>query len=111
MQSTTQAKGKVERPIRYLRENFFYGRAFASDEDLNDQAARWLEDTANARLHGTTGERPAERFERDERAVLRPLAERPYLRPGAPRVATPARPRVAVEVQKRSLDDYAEAAR
>ena len=63
--------------------------------------------------HGTTGERPVERFERDERAALRPLAERPYLRLGAPRVATPARPRprVAVEVQKRSLDDYAAAAR
>ena len=108
-----RTEGKVERPIRYLRENFFYGRAFASDEHLNDQAARWLEDTANVRVHGTTGERPVERFERDERAVLRPLAERPYLRLGALRVATPARPRprVVVEVQKRSLDDYAEAAR
>ena len=29
-----QTKGKVERPIRYLRENFFYGRTFVNDEDL-----------------------------------------------------------------------------
>ena len=25
-----QTKGKVERPIRYLRESFFYGRTFTS---------------------------------------------------------------------------------
>ena len=36
-----QTKGKVvERPIRYIRDSFFYGRAFASDEDLNEQASR-----------------------------------------------------------------------
>ncbi len=28
-----QTKGKVERPIRYIRDSFFYGRAFANDED------------------------------------------------------------------------------
>ena len=31
---------------RYLRDSFFYGRAFANDEDLNEQASRWLEGTA-----------------------------------------------------------------
>ena len=64
----------MERPIRYLRENFFYGREFASDADLNDQAAHWLEGTANVRVHGTTGERPVDRFERDERAGPWPKA-------------------------------------
>ena len=38
-----QTKGEVERPIRYVRESFFYGRSFANDADLNEQAARWLE--------------------------------------------------------------------
>ena len=61
-----QTKGKVERPIRYIRDSFFYGRAFANDEDLNEQASRWLEGTANVRRHGTTGERPVDRFERGE---------------------------------------------
>ena len=60
-----QTKGKVERPIRYIRDSFFYGRAFANDEDLNEQASRWLEGPANVRRHGTTGERPVDRFERD----------------------------------------------
>ena len=77
-----QTKGKVERPIRYIRESFFYGRSFVNDDDLNEQAARWLEGTANVRRHATTGERPVDRFERDERAALRPLAIGPYRRLG-----------------------------
>ena len=77
-----QTKGKVERPIRYIRESFFYGRSFVNDDDLNEQAARWLEGTANVRRHATTGERPIDRFERDEWAVLRPLAIGPYRRLG-----------------------------
>ncbi|MYH16459.1 MAG: IS21 family transposase [Gammaproteobacteria bacterium] len=106
-----RTKGKVERPIRYLRENFFYGRTFVNDADLNEQAAGWLDGTANVRLHGTTGERPVERFERDERSALGPLAGRPYRRLGASQAAAPAvRPRPAVEVQRRSLKDYAEVA-
>ena len=107
-----QTKGKVERPIRHLRESFFYGREFASDADLNEQAARWLEDTANVRVHGTTGERPADRFERDERKALQPLAAGSYRRPGAVPANAPAqRPRPVVEVEKRSLRVYAGAAR
>ena len=88
------------------------GREFVGDEDLNAQASRWLEGTANVRVHGTTGERPVDRFERDERAVLLPLAGRPYRRLGAatPAAAAPARPQVAVDVEKRSLRVYAEAA-
>ena len=89
-----QTKGQVERPIRYIRDSLFYGRAFANDEDLNEQASRWLEGTANVRRHGTTGERPVDRFERDERAVLRPLARRPYQRLGVHRGAQPVHRRV-----------------
>ena len=37
-----QTKGKVERPIRYIRESFFYGRDFVSDDDLNARALEWL---------------------------------------------------------------------
>ena len=111
-----RTKGKVERPIRYIRESFFYGRSFASDDDLNAQAAGWLEGTANVRRHATTGERPVDRFERDERAVLRPLANRPYRRLGLrqaaePQAAEPSPPRLpaTVEVERRPLSVYAEA--
>jgi transposase len=73
-----KTKGKVERPIHYVRKNFVYGREFLGDADLNAQALTWLEGTANIRLHGTTHEVPRERFERDERATLLSLAPRPY---------------------------------
>jgi len=73
-----RTKGKVERPIGYVRQGFFYGRDFLNDADLNAQALSWLSQTANARIHRTTGEAPHVRFERDERRVLRPLAARPY---------------------------------
>ncbi|PMZ49137.1 IS21 family transposase, partial [Pseudomonas sp. FW306-2-11AC] len=33
-----QTKGKVERLVRYVKENFFPGRSFTDLEDLNQQA-------------------------------------------------------------------------
>ncbi|MBP6014623.1 MAG: hypothetical protein KBA31_20515 [Alphaproteobacteria bacterium] len=38
------------------------GRSFTSLEDLNAQILHWLENTANLRVHGTTGAVPAERW-------------------------------------------------
>ena len=102
-----QTKGKVERPIRYLRDRFFYGREFANDDDLNAQAALWLEQTANVRLHSTLKERPLDRFEGEERSELQPLAPTPFPRLGQP-VELPAAPaRVTpVLVEQRSLGTY-----
>ena len=34
MQCAPDSKGKVERPIRYVRQSFFYGREFLNDADL-----------------------------------------------------------------------------
>jgi len=106
-----QTKGKVERPVRYVRQSFVYGRAFAGDADLNAQALAWLAHTANVRLHRTTGERPVDRFARDERATLRPLATRPYqplvLPPERPVPVTVAPPVPHVVVEQRPLAAYA----
>lgn len=111
-----RTKGKVERPIRYVRSNFFYGREFLGDADLNEQVGRWLERTANERTHATTKEKPQLRFERDERRLLRPLASRPYRslvlpergRSGDTQSYAPPPPRVAVE--RRPLRAYADLA-
>jgi transposase len=73
-----RTKGKVERPISYVRQSFFYGRSFLNDEDLNAQALSWMARTANVRLHRTIREAPQARFERDERVLLKPLALQPY---------------------------------
>jgi transposase len=107
-----QTKGKVERPVRYLRDNFVYGRSFLNDADLDQQRRHWLDRVANVRVHGTTHERPRDRFDRDERLVLQPLAPRPYtslvLGGAPPRSArsSPA-PRAVVAVEKRALTVYA----
>lgn len=109
-----QTKGKVERPVSYVRGGFFYGRDFVGDEDLNDQALGWLARTANVRIHGTTREQPVVRFERDERALLQPLAPRPY----RPLVLVSAEPREPVRVsgaptvavERRPLSVYAQIA-
>jgi transposase len=104
-----QTKGKVERPIFYVRDNFVYGRAFLGDGDLDEQCSRWLE-KANRRIHGTTRERPVQRFEQ-ERNLLKPLAERPYqslvlpphreLKPPMPRTTLPL-----ITVERRPLAAY-----
>jgi transposase len=103
-----RTKGKVERPISYVRQGFFYGREFLNDEDLNQQAISWTQSTANARLHRTTGEVPRIRFDRDERATLQALAPRPY-RSVVPLPATPApqhRLPSPPTVERRSLTIY-----
>jgi transposase len=108
-----KTKGKVERPIRYLRQSFFYGRPFLSDSDLNHQAQHWLETVANVREHGTLKERPLDRFQH-ERSQLLPLATRPYhsLVLGPPKaMSARSRPSVPrVEVQRRPLQVYAQIA-
>lgn len=84
-----KTKGKVERPIGYVRQSFFYARHFLNDADLNAQALCWMGQTANVRIHRTTGEVPRARFDRDERVLLRPLPARRYrsLLLGAPQPA------------------------
>jgi hypothetical protein len=107
-----KTKGKVERPIHYIRDNFVYGREFLGDEHLEEERERWQERTANPRLHATTKERPRERFEQGERHVLQPLAERPYRSLILlPPKAAPAPQAVApvttdIDVQRRSLAAY-----
>ena len=105
-----RTKGKVERPVRYVRSIFFYGRTFTSDSDLNHQARHWLDHVANVRIHGTLKERPVDRLER-ERGELKPLALRPYrsyvLPPRSKKKQTKAvLPRI--DVERRPLETYAE---
>jgi len=46
-------KGKVERPVDYIRESFWRGYSFTSIEQANRDLLRWLTETANRRKHGT----------------------------------------------------------
>jgi len=70
-----RSKGKVERSIGYIKDNFCPGRSFSDLTDLNLQLSRWLEDVANVRIHGTTHEQPVKRFFEEP---LRALPEIPF---------------------------------
>ncbi len=67
-----QKKGIVEAGVKYVKRNFLPLRTFRDLADLNAQAQRWVMQEAGLRLHGTTRERPLERFE-VERPFLKPL--------------------------------------
>jgi transposase len=56
-----QTKGKVERTVSYVRDNFMVGIKYTSLDDLNRQAMNWLI-KINGKIHGTTGEIPQQRL-------------------------------------------------
>ncbi|MEY4488179.1 MAG: hypothetical protein RIQ79_687 [Verrucomicrobiota bacterium] len=73
-----RTKGKVERAIRYLDDNFLKGRSFVDLADLNAQGLHWCRHTANQRVHATTRQKPEALLE-EERPKLAPVsALRPY---------------------------------
>jgi transposase len=72
-----RTKGKDERGVGYAKKNAIAGRSFATWSALEAHLAQWTREVADVRIHGTTGEAPLLRFERDERQKLRPLDARP----------------------------------
>jgi transposase len=72
-----KTKGKVERPFRYIREDFFLGRSFHNRDDLNSQFRQWLDQVANARIHATTHRVVNEHFA-EEHSSLQPLPAGPF---------------------------------
>jgi hypothetical protein len=66
-----------------VKHNFWPAVEFQDGMDLNRQAHVWMDGVANVRVHGTTGERPLDRFLREVPHLLpRPSPERvePFLR-------------------------------
>jgi transposase len=75
-----RTKGKDERGVGYVKRNAIAGRGFASWAALEAHLAWWMREVADQRVHGTTGEVPMVRFEREERQALRPLGGKPPFR-------------------------------
>lgn len=70
-------KGKIERPFRDLKRGFLSECDLDPPSDigeLNRRAVKWLERHVHGVVHGTTKERPAERF-RVERPLLGALPQ------------------------------------
>ncbi len=72
-----ESKGKVEAGVKYVKGNALAGEVFDDWGHLEAHVRQWLDEVANIRRHGTTGEAPQVRFECDEQAQLGP-----YLTPG-----------------------------
>jgi len=70
-----QTKGKVESGVKYIKKSFLPGRVFTSLEDLNAQLLEWIQTVADARIHGTTHERPVDRM-KAEAPALHPMGTR-----------------------------------
>src|SRR3989304_3889449 len=58
-------KGKVERPIHYVRERFWRGYDFNSIQKTDEDVIAWLNDTANRRIHGTHRDPVDERWAKE----------------------------------------------
>lgn len=67
-----RTKGKTEAGVKYVKRNALADQAFESFAVLEQYLGEWMT-TADRRRHGTTREAPIARFDRDERAALRPL--------------------------------------
>lgn len=106
-----KTKGKVERFNGYLRRSFYVplaSRLAQSGQKLdvvtaNVEVAHWLREVANARIHGTTRESPAEALRREvQHLQALPAPWRADIAAARPQlVATPpAAPRPAVVVSR-----------
>jgi transposase len=72
-----RTKGKTENGVGYVKKNAIAGHSFVSWEAFEAHLAKWEYEVANVRIHGTTGEAPIARFERDEAHRLKPVGGRP----------------------------------
>jgi putative transposase len=59
---TDNAKGKIERFFRSVREGFLTGFKGESMEDLNEAFDLWVRDVYHERKHSSTGQTPFGRF-------------------------------------------------
>lgn len=49
-----QSKGKIENVVKYVKQNFLLNRPYSDPDNLNKEAAGWLNRTGNAMVHNTT---------------------------------------------------------
>lgn len=65
-----QTKGKVESGVKYVKRNFLPGRTFIDVVDVKAQLDEWTATIADLRVHGTTHQRPIDRFAEEATALL-----------------------------------------
>jgi transposase len=71
-------KPKVERAMQYVQQRFWKGGTFRDLADARVQAARWCQEVAGQRVHGSTRRVPLAMFEAEEQAALLPAPADAY---------------------------------
>jgi transposase len=75
-----RTKGKDERGVGYVKRNAVAGHSFVSWAAFEAHLEWWMREIADLRVHGTTGEAPLVRFQREEAAALKAVDGRPPFR-------------------------------
>ena len=65
-----QSKGRIERTVRFIKENFLRGRTYVNIISLNEEALGWLERTGNRKKHSVRQIIPAEVFKEERKHLL-----------------------------------------
>jgi hypothetical protein len=73
-----QKKGRVESGVKYVKKNFMPLRHFRCLKEANEQLIKWVLEIAGNRKHGSTYEKPLNRFTEIEKDLLKSLPPRPY---------------------------------
>lgn len=73
-----QDKARVERTVRYVRDDCFAGERIADFTQARARAEVWCREEDGERVHSTTRRRPREHFEAVELAALKPLPASRY---------------------------------
>lgn len=96
-------KGQVERAVSYVRTSFLNGLNPESFAPINSQAQLWQDTVANLRVHKELNERPIDRFDRLEKAALKPLSLQPYDVGVSLQTSTNSQFRVVLDTNKYSV--------
>lgn len=72
-------KGRVERSIRYIRDNFFAARQWKDIDDLNSQALEWCNGLASDRLCPENKDMSVNAVFLEEQPKLLQLPDNPYI--------------------------------
>lgn len=89
-----QSKGKIERVVGYIKNNYLSCRKYCGISDLNSGLMTWLDRVANAKIHDTTKMIPNRVF----------IEEIKHLRP-VPTLSAPVIPKTAA-VRKTNVIHY-----
>lgn len=72
-----RTKGKDERMVGYVKRNAVAGHLFPHWDAFVSHLEKWNAEIADLRIHGTTEEKPLERFVRDEAGALKLMSQKP----------------------------------